>query len=199
MLETCREALRVFEAMGCVVEEATPDYSIDAVWKSFVTLRHWQAGAGLHEFYRDPAKRALLKPEALFEIEGGLKLSAFDVSAASVVRTAWYQAVRKFFEKYDYLIVPTAQLFAFDVNQHWPAEIAGRKMTTYHEWMKCVVPATLCGCPALAAPAGFGPSGLPIGIQIAGPLHAELACLQLAYAYDAASGWPAKRMPKLLT
>ena len=85
------------------------------------------------------------------------------------VRTEWYQAVRRFFEKYDYFIVPTAQLFPFDVNLHWPQEIAGRRMTTYHEWMKCVLPITMSGCPALAAPAGFSSGGLPIGIQIVAP------------------------------
>jgi len=63
--------------------------------------------------YRDPRKRALLKPEALFEIESAQKLSALDITAASAVRTEWYQATRRFFERYDYFIVPTAQLFPF--------------------------------------------------------------------------------------
>jgi amidase len=100
-----------------------------------------------------------------------LKLTAFDITAASVVRTEWYQAVRRFFEKYDYFLVPTAQLFPFDANIHWPEEIAGKKMQTYHEWMKGVLPITMSGCPALAAPAGFSDQGLPIGIQIIGPNH----------------------------
>jgi hypothetical protein len=77
--------------------------------------------------------------------------------------------VRRFFEKYDYFILPTAQLFPFDVNIHWPQDVSGRKMETYHEWMKGVLPITMSGCPALAAPAGFNEQGLPIGIQIVGP------------------------------
>jgi amidase len=161
-------------------------------------LRAWQSGGSLLAYYNDPAKRALLKPEAIFEVESGLKLTAFDISAASEVRTAWYQAVRRFFEKYDYFIVPTAQLFPFDVNLHWPQEIAGKKMETYHEWMKGVLPITMSGCPALAAPAGFSHGGLPIGIQIVGPIHAEAACLQLAYGYDAATSWSTRRLPALL-
>jgi amidase len=184
--------------MGCHVEEAQPDYSIDAVWQAWLKLRAWQSGGSLLAYYNDPAKRALLKPEAVFEVESGLKLSAMDVSAASVVRTEWSQAVRQFFQKYDYFVVPTAQLFPFDVNLHWPGEIAGRKMQTYHEWMKCVLPITMSGCPALAAPAGFSAQGLPIGIQIVGPIHAEWACLQLAYAYDTATSWSTKRLPALI-
>jgi amidase len=198
VLHVCKNALKTFESMGCTVEEAQPDYSIDAVWRAWLTLRAWETGESLLAFYNDPAKRTLLKPEAIFEVESGLKLRAYDVSAASTVRTAWYQAVRRFFEKYDYFIVPTAQVFPFDVNLHWPKQIAGRTMQTYHEWMKCVLPITMSGCPALAAPAGFSEGGLPMGIQIVGPPRGELACLQLAWAYDAATGGPMRRLPPLL-
>jgi amidase len=199
VLDVCVNALKVFESMGCHVEEAQPDFSIDAVWRAWLTLRAWQSGGSLLAYYNDPAKRALLKPEAIFEVESGLKLSAFDISAASSVRAEWYQAVRRFFNKYDYFIAPTAQLFPFDLNLHWPQEIAGKKMETYHEWMKGVLPITMSGCPALAVPAGFGNAGLPIGIQIVGPLHAELACLQLAFGYDTATSWSTKRLPGLLS
>src|ERR1700686_2287471 len=198
VLDVCRSALKVFESMGCSIEEAQPDYSIDAVWRAWLKLRAWQSGGSLLAYYNDPAKRALLKPEAIFEVESGLKLTAFDISAASAVRTEWYQAVRRFFERYDYFIVPTAQLFPFPVNLHWPREIAGKKLETYHEWMKGVLPITMSGCPALAAPAGFSHGGLPIGIQIVGPIHAEVACLQLAYGYDMATSWSTRRLPGLL-
>jgi amidase len=198
VLQVCQSALKIFDSMGCIVEEAQPDYPIDSVWRAWLKLRAWQAGSNLLAYYNDPAKRALLKPEAIFEVESGLKLTAFDISAASVVRTEWYQAVRQFFETFDYFVLPTAQLFPFDVNLHWPQEIAGKRMQTYHEWMKGVLPITMSGCPALAAPAGFGEHGLPIGIQIVAPNHAELACLQLAYAYDIATSWSTRRLPALL-
>ena len=198
VLDVCKGALKTFESMGCVVEEAYPDYSIDAVWRAWLRLRAWQSGGGLLAYYNDPAKRALLKPEAVFEVESGLKLTAFEITAASVVRTEWYHAVRRFFEKYDFFIVPTAQLFPFDVNTHWPQEIAGKKMETYHEWMKGVLPITMSGCPALAVPAGFSDQGLPIGIQIVGPNHAEISCLQLAHSYDVATSWTTERPPPLL-
>jgi amidase len=198
VLDLCKEALKTFESLGCVVEEAQPDYSVEAVWRAWLTLRAWQSGSALLAYYEDPAKRALMKPEAVFEVESGRKLSAFDITAASMVRTEWYQAVRKFFATYDYFVMPTAQLFPFPVDLHWPREIAGRKMETYHEWMKGVLPVTMSGCPALAAPAGFNAEGLPMGIQIVGPNQADLACLQLAYAYDTATSWATRRPPPLL-
>jgi len=71
-------------------------------------------------------------------------------------------------------------------------------MDTYHRWMEVMIPVTMSGCPALAVPAGFNETGLPTGLQIVGPNHGELACLQLAYAYDTATSWISKRNPPLL-
>ncbi len=197
VLDTCRAALKTFEDMGCIVEEANPDFSIDAVWRAWLTLRAWQAGTGLLEVYKNPSMRPHMKAEAVFEVEAGSKLTAYDISAASMVRTQWYEAVRRFFETYDYWILPTAQLFPFDVDLDWPREIAGRKMTTYHEWMKVVLPVTMSGCPALAAPAGFGVRGLPIGLQIVAPNHGERDCLELGHAYDRRTNWVKTRQPEL--
>jgi len=184
--------------MGCVVEEAVPDFDLESVWQALMRLRGWQQGGSILAYYNDPAQRSLLKPEAIFEVETGLRQSAYDITAASVVRTTWYAALRRFFERYDFLVVPTAQVFPFDVEKHWPDEIAGRKMQTYHEWMKATLLVTMSGCPALAAPAGFSDHGLPIGIQIIGPPRRELDCLQLAYAYETAINPANDRLPELL-
>ena len=199
ILEVCRTATRTFESLGCVVEEAIPEFDLEAVWQAVIRLRGWQQGGSMLAYYNDPAKRSLLKPEALFEVETGLKQSAYDISAASVVRTAWYEAVHRFFERYDFLVVPTAQVFPFDIKKHWPDEIAARKMQTYHEWMKATLLVTMSGCPSLAAPAGFSEHGLPIGIQIIGPPRQEFSCLQLAYAYETAMNPTNRRLPDLLT
>ena len=198
VLDVCNDALKVFESLGCVVEEALPDYPLDAVWRAVQRLRSWHTGGALLAHYNDPAKRALIKPEAIFEIETGLKQSAFDITAASVVRTEWHHAVRRFFQRYDFFIAPTAQVFPFDVDMHWPKQIAGQTMQTYHEWMKGMLLISMSGCPALAVPAGFSRQGLPMGIQIGAPVHHEFACLQLAYAYEQATHWTSKRLPPLL-
>src|SRR5258705_2427589 len=198
VLELCPSALRVFESLGCIVEEAVPDYPVDKVWQAWLKLRAWQSGGNLLGYYRDPAKRALMKPEAVFEVESGLKLSAFDITAASAVGTEGDGALRALFESFGYILSPTAQMFPFDVDLHWPSEIAGQKMTTYHEWMKGMLPITMAGCPTLAVPAGVNAQGLPMGIQIVAPNHAELACLQLGFAYDAETNWSSRRLPPLI-
>ncbi len=198
VLELGRAAMQTFVDLGCIVEEAKPDFPVEDAWRAFVTLRHWQSSGDLLDAYRDPQKRALLKPAAIYEVENGLALSAFDISAASAARTRWSQAIRRFFERYDFWALPTAQVFPFDVHQMWPRQIAGREMATYHEWMKCSVPATLSGCPTLAAPAGFNAAGLPMGVQIVAPNHAEMDLLRLGRAYDLATRWPDRRPPPAL-
>jgi amidase len=198
ILDLCRSALKVFENLGCVVEEAWPEFDIERVWQNWRTLRAWQAGSTLKDLYRDEAKRALMKPEAQFEVESGAKLSAYEVFDASAVRSAWYQAARTFFQKYDYFVLPAGQVFSFDATIDWPKTIAGKTMDTYHRWMEVMIPVTMSSCPALAVPVGFNERGLPMGLQIVGPNHGELACLQLAHAYDEATSWVAKRPPPLL-
>ncbi len=196
VLEVCKAAVNTLEGLGCHIDEAHPEFDFDTLWRATLRLRGWLEGGGLLAYYQDPAKRALMKPEAIFEVEAGLQLSAYDISAASVIRTQWYQVVRHFFERYDFLILPTAQTFPFAADTHWPDAIAGKPMATYHEWMKANLFVTLSGCPSLAVPAGFNRQGLPIGIQIIAPNRRELDCLSLGYAYEAAR--PNARPPPLL-
>jgi amidase len=198
VLDVCKTAVTAFTELGCSVEEAHPDYDLDAVWRAVVQLRGWQQGvAPLFAHYQNPAERALLKPEAIYEVETGLRLSAYDITSASAVRTGWYQAVRRFFQRYDFLILPTAQVFPFAVEMRWPDTVAGRTMETYHEWMKGALLVTMSGCPSLAVPAGFNAEGLPMGIQIIAANRRELECLSLGHAYEMVRNW-SPRVPSLL-
>jgi amidase len=199
VLDLCAKALPTFETIGCEVEEAAPGFPPEQIWNVWRPLRHWAIAGGLVDFYNDPAKRARLKPEAIWEIEGGLKLSAVDVYKASAARSALYQAVNRLFERFDYLVLPTAQIFPFDVNTPWPREIAGVSMDAYHRWMEVVFLGTLTGCPVANVPVGFNAAGLPMGIQIIGRGRADLAVLQLAHAYEQAAGWgAAAHLPPLI-
>jgi amidase len=198
VLRLCRESFKAFESIGCSVEEARPDYPPEKVWQCWLTLRHWSMAGELATLYKDPAKRAQMKPEVQWEIEGGLPLTALEVSNASLARTEWYWSVHRLFEKYDFLLLPSAQVFPFDAELHWPQEINGVKMDTYHRWMEVVLTATLTGAPALSVPVGFNSDGLAMGMQIIGKNHADLAVLQLGYAYDEATHWVRDRKPPLL-
>ncbi len=189
VLDLCRQAVAAFTQLGCTVEEAAPEFDYERLWQAFVTLRGWQTGFSLLEHYRDPQRRTMLKPEAAWEVEQVLSLTVPELVQASEVRAAWTAAMRRFLQRHDCLVLPTAQVFAFPVEQPWPKAIAGQAMATYHAWMKIMVPATMAGCPALAAPAGFDAGGRAMGIQLIAAPHAERTCLELAHGYDLATGW----------
>lgn len=195
VIDICKEALKTFEALGCNVEDVLPDIALPPVWRGLLKLRGWHAGGGLLELYNDPVKRRQMKPEAIFEVESGLKLSAFDVRAASVVRTNWFNSISRLFARFDYLVGPAAQVFPFDAKLDWPHAIGDVRMETYHEWQKGNFLITMTGCPALAVPAGFSAQGLPIGLQIVAPVNHDLACFQLGHAYHMSSDWTHKRLP----
>ncbi|MDA5193464.1 amidase [Govanella unica] len=198
VMELCKTSFKAFESIGCVIEDAHTDFSLDQLWTATVILRNWMVGGGLGALYKDPAKRARLKPEAQWEVERGLALSAEDVYKASTLRSDWYRAVLKLFDHYDYLLLPTAQVFPFDAKLHWPKAINGRAMDSYHRWMEIVLPITMSGCPAINVPVGFNAQGLPMGVQIVGRNHGEQAVMQLAYAYEQATGWVQNHLPPLL-
>ncbi|MDB5647469.1 amidase [Methylobacterium sp.] len=198
VLDLDRSALSAFETLGARVEWDRPRFDMAKVWRDWLTLRAWMTASNLRPLYDEPAYRALLKPEAIWEVERGLALSADQVTAAQEGRTAWYEAVRRFQERYDFLVMPSTQVFPFDVEERWPNSVGGRAMDTYHRWMEVVIPVTMSGLPALNVPAGFDPAGRPSGIQIVGPNNGERACLQLGAAYDAATNWVSRRRPALL-
>ncbi len=184
VIDLCEAALRRAEAGPFRSEAFTPDFDFESVWQAFVTLRHATSGAGLKPLYDDPEKRALLKPEAVWEIEGVLGLGALAVHAASLVRSNWYRALLQVFERHDLLALPTAQVFAFDAAIHWPGEVAGRRMDSYHRWMEVTAFATMAGCPTVAVPAGFDGLGRAMGLQLIGRPRADADVLAAAAAYE---------------
>lgn len=198
VMELCQSSFKAFQAIGCAVEEARPDFPNEPMWEAWLKLRHWLVAGSISPLYNDLSKREKMKPEAQWEVEGGLNLTALEVYQASVARSAWYEAILKLFETYAYLLLPSAQVFPFDANVHWPKEINGRKMDTYHRWMEVVVPASLSGCPVINVPVGFNRDALPMGMQIIGRNHADFAVLQLAYGYEQATHWVRDNLPPLL-
>ncbi|TVP47633.1 MAG: amidase [Halomonas sp.] len=195
VLALCETAVKQFEQLGCIIESPAMPMSMESLWKSWLTLRHWAISGNLADTYQDPEKRRLLKSEAQWEIEQGINLSALDIHKANVTRSQWYTALNKMFQHYDYVMLPSAQCFPFPVTTAWPSEIAGQRMDTYHRWMQIVIPGSLAGCPVLNIPAGFNDNDLPMGIQVLAPHRAELVLLQLGQAYHSISPSWKHRLP----
>jgi amidase len=187
ILDVCEQALHRLQGIGCAVEPARLGVPPDAVWQAWLVWRRWLVAARIAPHLANPAHRASIKPEALWEHDQAAGLSAAEVLQASAQRSAFYQHLLTLFERFDVLALPSAQVWPFDAGLRWPTHIAGREMDTYHRWMEVVIYATFAGLPCISVPAGFSASGLPMGLQLIGRPQADLEVLRLAHAYEQAA------------
>ncbi|WP_243723213.1 amidase [Actinomadura sp. 7K507] len=188
-------AVKVFEDLGCAVEEACPDLS--GADEAFRTLRAWHWDVTLGPLLSE--RRADFKPSLAGNIEAGRGLTGADLGRAETLRTALFHRVREFFGRYDALLLPVSQVPPFDADTEYPGEVAGQPMHDYLEWMRSSFLVSATGCPALSVPAGFTGDGLPVGLQIVGPHHADLAVLQIGHAFEQATRHAARRPPLALS
>jgi amidase len=178
-----------FESLGCIVEQSEPDFAAAEV--AFRILRAWNSanayGARLRE-HPDAFKDTLKA-----EIEEGLRLSGSDVARAETAHTQIWRQFQAFLRTYEYFILPTTQLPPFSIDTPYPTELGGVKFDNYIDWMKSCWYISATGNPAASVPAGFTTEGLPMGIQIVGRNKEDFSVLQLAHAFEQATGFGKKR------
>jgi amidase len=174
---------KVFESLGCIVEEAEPDLR-DAN-ECFLAWRHWSTELAFGDLLATHGDQ--LNEYVHWHVEQGRKLTGPYLSRIEAKRTALYQSMREFMEKYEFFILPVNQVLPFDVNTRYPAEIAGVKMENYVAWMKSAYYISTVGNPAMSIPCAFSPQGLPIGIQIVGRHNDDWGVLQMGYAFEQAT------------
>ena len=181
---------QVFEDLGCAVQEAQPDLSgADEVFRTFRAWWFELRFGGLLEEHRGRIKETVVE-----EIERGRKLTGADIGRAEVLRTRLFHRVREFFDRFDFFVLPVTQVPPFSLDEPWVKEIAGRPMTSYIDCMRSCYYISVTGCPAISVPCAFTPEGLPVGMQIVGRHRDDWGVLQLAYAFEQATGcW--KRHP----
>ncbi|HEY2019510.1 MAG TPA: amidase [Bryobacteraceae bacterium] len=177
-----------FESLGCIVEQAEPDFAPAEI--AFRVIRAWNSanayGARLGEHpdaFKDTLKR---------EIEEGLRLTGMDLARAETAHSQLWRRFQAFLEKYEYFVLPTTQLPAFDINTPYPTEIAGVKFDNYIDWMKSCWYISATGNPAASVPGGFTPEGLPVGVEIVGRDREDFSVLQMAHAFEHATGFGKK-------
>jgi amidase len=192
-----REAIqaqrKVFESLGCIVEEAEPDFR-DAN-ESFVAWRHWSTELAFGDLIA--SKGDQLNEYIHWHVEEGRKLTGPYLSRLEAKRTALFQRMVAFMNQYEFFLLPVNQVLPFDVTTHYPTEIAGTTMENYIAWMKSAYYISAVGNPAMSVPCAFSSGGLPIGLQIVGRHHDEWGLLQMAYAFEQATNI-GKRRPNLV-
>jgi amidase len=178
-----------FESLGCIVEQAEPDFAPAEI--SFRILRAWVSAATYGPRLREHPDA--FKDTLKSEIEEGLRLTGADLTRAETAHSQIWRRFQAFLEKYEYFVLPTTQLPPFDIDTPYPAEIAGVKFENYIDWMKSCWYISATGNPAASVPGGFTPEGLPVGVQIVGRDKADFSVLQLAHAFENATGFGKKR------
>ena len=190
--ETLEAQREVFEDLGCIVEEGFPDFTdADEIFKTF---RAWYFELKLASLL--PEHREKMKETVIWNIESGMKLSGPELGRAEVKRTALFHRVREFMKDYDFLALPVSQVPPFPLEQEYVSEINGMKMETYLDWMRSCYYITVTGQPAISVPSGFTDDGLPVGLQLVGRPQDDFGVLQLAYAFEKATGFY-KKVPDL--
>ena len=190
--------LQSAEAAGAHVEPARLGIDLNAVWQAWLMWRRALVGPRVAPMLQaNPACRAQIKPEVLWEHDNAQGLSYMEFQRAAVVRSSFLQAMVQQFEHFDVLALPTAQVWPFAVGERWPQQIAGRAMDTYHRWMECTIYATFAGLPAVSLPAGFHANGRwPLGVQLIGKPRGDAELLRVAAGFEAiASALYALRPP----
>lgn len=174
---------QIFESLGCIVEEAEPDFS--GADEAFRILRFNATGIRLADHQRRTPH--LIKDTLLWELDQASHLTAHDVGMAELKLTELYHRQRRFMERYEFFVLPVAQVLPFDVRQPYPTEINGTKMETYIDWMKSCYYISAMGAPAMSVPCGFSAGGLPVGLQIVGRHRDDWGLLQMGRAFEQAA------------
>lgn len=192
ILPLCESALNTVSDAGAEVEAVQSPFDFDQLWECWTTLRHSGRGNMLN-YYNNPESKALLKPELIWEIEQGLSLTEEDIMRAKAIRERWYAELERLFNEYDFLVLPTAQVFPFSKDVHWPKYIGLEQMDTYHRWMEVVIPGSLGALPIINVPVGFDAGGRPMGMQIMGKRGDDKRVLEFGLAYEQITSFLARR------
>ncbi|MBN2204558.1 MAG: amidase, partial [Thermoleophilia bacterium] len=183
------EGRRALDGLGWQVEEAEPD--LRAADEVFDVLRALSFVRALHHEY--VAHRELLKDTVVQNIEAGLRLTPLRIAAAQAGQAAVFARTVDFFTHFDVLAAPTTQVAPFPVEKEWVDEIAGRRLSTYTDWMRSCSRITVTAHPAVSVPCGFTADGLPVGLQLVGRYGDEAGLLAVADLVVAATGASARR------
>jgi amidase len=179
---------RVFESLGCNVEDAEPDFAdFDEVFKTLRAMAFLTGVADRVGPHRDQVKETIL-----WEIDRAERLTPGEIARAETKRTELYHRMRQFMDGYEFFVLPVTQVPPFDVTQPYVTEIDGVAMETYIDWMKSCYFISIVGNPAISVPCAFTPEGLPVGLQIVARHQDDWGLLQMAHAFEQAVGGSAK-------
>ena len=185
-------AAAAFAELGAEVEQADPGIADPRA--TFVA--HWYGGAASILRHYDERQRAVMDKGLVEIATEGARIRLLDYLEAVDRRGALGEQMRAFHERFDLLLTPSVPIAAF---------AAGRELSDpareerWFDWAPFSNPFNLTQQPAASVPCGRTAAGLPVGLQIVGPMHADALILRAARAFEAARPWPLPEAPRAPT
>ena len=181
----CETAAKRFEDMGCIVEEAHPDFTdVQDIFHTWRAMSFYVSKKKLLD-----TKRFALKPEVIWNIERASELTVDDFARVELARGRYLARAVEFFKDYDLLLCPATIVPPFPVEHRYVERVGDHEFSNYVEWLTIAYAITLTGHPAMSVPAGFTASGLPVGLQIVGGPRGEADLLSAANLYEKTAGY----------
>jgi aspartyl-tRNA(Asn)/glutamyl-tRNA(Gln) amidotransferase subunit A len=188
--ELCARAVRVFEELGAIVEEVDPGFSDPRD----VILTIWRAGAAAVLRTIPESQHSSMDPGFVGCARVGAELTAADFLSAFNARAALSRQMAEFHEHYDLLLTPTLPLVAFGAGRNTPENAAPG--SEWVDWTPYTYPFNLTLQPAATVPCGLTNAGLPVGLQIVGPVRMDDLVLQASKAFESACPFARVEKPR---
>jgi aspartyl-tRNA(Asn)/glutamyl-tRNA(Gln) amidotransferase subunit A len=179
----CAQAVRKLVDLGAHVEAADPGFDdpLD------ITCGLWFLGSWTLWNGLSAEQQGRVDPDFRAEAEMGATLSALDVARLNLRRGALGSHMRQFMQRFDLLVTPAVSVPAFDARPAGHTPLAPDNMLG---WTPFSYPFNLTQQPACSIPCGLTAAGLPIALQIVGPMFGDALVLRAARAFESAMPIP---------
>ena len=182
ILDICENKLKELEKINIKVEELKPKINNEFLWKSWTALR-------AKNIFEDTLAMNILDVnsmtyQAIWEYNKGKEINSEDIQSAIDKKQQCLNQIDLIFRNFDFLALPSAQVYPFDKNLQFPKDINGIELDTYHRWLEVFILSSLLDLPTVTIPVGFNKNGMPMGMQIIGRNKDDLNVFSFAYKYE---------------
>ena len=182
ILDICEKQLKKLEDLNIKIEKLKPDFDHEALWSSWTTFRS-------RSIYDDTLAMNIkdittMTYQAIWEYNNGKNISDKDLQIAKDQKNKCYEQIENIFNNFDFLALPSAQIFPFDKNLQFPKKINTFELDTYHRWLEVFILSSLLELPTITVPVGFNEKGIPMGMQIIGKKKSDLKLFAFAKKYE---------------
>ena len=182
ILEICEAKLKDLEKINLKIETLKPKINTNILWKSWTSLRS-------KSIYEDTLAMNIsdistMTYQAIWEYNKGKEITSEELQLALDQKQKCLNQINLIFQNFDFLALPSAQIFPFDKNLQFPKNINGKTLDTYHRWLEVFILSSLLELPSITIPVGFNKDDMPMGMQIVGKNKDDLKLFSFASKYE---------------